>query len=48
MNRAKGQPRDPGDDFFTKCSPDQAMNHALDQLRNLDYTVALAPKPSAA
>jgi hypothetical protein len=33
---------DPGGDFYSKRNPDRAKR-ALDQLRNLGYTVALEP-----
>ena len=39
---------DPGGDFFTKRSPDKAKSRALDQLRNLGYTVTLEPSHEAA
>ena len=39
---------DPGGDFFTKRSPDKAKSRALDQLRNLGYTVTLEPSHVAA
>ncbi len=34
---------DPGDDFYTRRSPDKAKNRAIEQLRNLGYTVTLEP-----
>lgn len=39
---------DPGGDFFTKRSPDKAKNRALDQLRDLGYTVTLESSHEAA
>jgi hypothetical protein len=39
---------DLGGDFFTKRSPDKAKSRALNQLRNLGYTVILEPSREAA
>ncbi len=39
---------DLGSDFYTKRDPDRAKRRALDQLRDLGYSVTLAPKPEAA
>ncbi len=36
---------DPGKDYYTKRDPERAKKHALDQLRNLGYTVTLEPIP---
>jgi transposase len=38
---------DPGGDFYTRRNPDKARNRAIDQLRQLGYTVTLSPLPSA-
>jgi transposase len=38
---------DPGGDFYTRRNPDKARNRAIDQLRQLGYTVTLSPQPSA-
>ena len=34
---------DPGGDFYTRRNPDRAKRRALDQLRNLGYTVTIEP-----
>jgi len=34
---------DPGDDFYSRRSPDKTKRRALDQLRSLGYTVTLEP-----
>jgi hypothetical protein len=34
---------DPGGDFYTKRSPDNAKSRAIQQLRSLGYTVTLQP-----
>ncbi|MHB1088857.1 MAG: IS110 family RNA-guided transposase [Acidimicrobiales bacterium] len=34
---------DPGDDFYARRSPDKTKTRALNQLRNLGYTVTLEP-----
>ena len=36
---------DPGKDYYTKRDPERAKKRALDQLRNLGYTVTLEPIP---
>ena len=38
----------PGDDFYTRTSPDKVKRRALDQLRNLGYTVTLEPTAEVA
>jgi transposase len=39
---------DPGDDFYSRRSPDKTKRRALDQLRNLGYTVTLEPTTEVA
>ena len=39
---------DPGDDFYTRKNPDKAKNRAIEQLRNLGYTVTLEPTAEVA
>ena len=39
---------DPGDDFYTRRTPDKAKSRALNQLRNLGYTVTLEPTTEVA
>jgi transposase len=39
---------DPGDDFYTRENPDKAKNRAIEQLRNLGYTVTLEPTAEVA
>jgi hypothetical protein len=34
---------EPGGDFYTNRSPEKAKRRAIDQLRNLGYTVTLEP-----
>jgi hypothetical protein len=34
---------DPGGDFYSKRQPDRLKNRAVNQLRNLGYTVSLEP-----
>jgi len=34
---------DTGEDFYTRRSPDKNKSRALNQLRNLGYTVTLVP-----
>lgn len=38
---------DPGGDFYTRRNPDKAKSRAIDQLRQLGYTVSLEPIPTA-
>jgi len=39
---------DPGDDFYTRRTPDKTKSRALNQLRNLGYTVTLEPTAEVA
>jgi len=39
---------DPGDDFYARRSPDKTKSRALNQLRNLGYTVTLEPMTEVA
>ena len=39
---------DPGSDYYAKRDPDRAKKRALDQLRDLGYSVTLEQKPEAA
>lgn len=39
---------DPGDDFYSRRSPDKTKRRALDQLRSLGYTVTLEPTAEVA
>ena len=39
---------DPGDDFYTRRSPDMTKTRAINQLRNLGYTVTLEPTAEVA
>ena len=47
MLQSRATYNDPGKDYFSKRDPDRAKKRALDQLRNLGYTVTLEPMPEA-